>query len=411
MKFIHTSDWHLGQSLLGKSRQQEHQKFLDWLLQRIVIHEVDCLIVAGDIFDCGTPPGYAQKMYFDFLARLKNTCCRHCIVIGGNHDSPAVLNASRDILGFLGIHVFGRAEDECRNEVVLLDDVSGRAALMIAAVPFLRDRDVRISRAGESFDEKSRSLAEGIALHYQKVAAAAREIMREKETSVPLILTGHFYARGGSASESVRDIHVGNLGAINCDDLSRSCDYVALGHLHGYQIVDGRENVIYCGSPLPMSIDEAASTKYVVLGEINSELCLQKLEIPVFQRLKVFRGSIDDIEKEFASLAASGESGIWVEVQVVEEREILGLNDLVNGWGQNAAADVLAVKHIRKNSPGLHEQGAERRQLCELEPEEVFARRLELETDMPDEDRESMLMTFRELLENLDGSEESHENS
>ena len=100
MRLLHTSDWHLGQNFYSKSRAAEHDAFLTWLLDRAQEHEVDAIIVAGDIFDTGSPPSYARELYNRFVVQLQQTGCR-LVVLAGNHDSVAMLNESRDILAFL----------------------------------------------------------------------------------------------------------------------------------------------------------------------------------------------------------------------------------------------------------------------------------------------------------------------
>ena len=149
MKILHTSDWHLGQRFLFNDREQEHQRALDWLADTIRTQEVDALIVAGDIFDINNPPNYARTMYYRFLTSLLGTSCRHIIITGGNHDSPSMLNAPRELLRLLNIHVVGAVGDALEEELVELKDSEGELELVVAAVPFLRDRDLRFSQAGE----------------------------------------------------------------------------------------------------------------------------------------------------------------------------------------------------------------------------------------------------------------------
>ncbi|SQI86846.1 exonuclease SbcD [Klebsiella oxytoca] len=108
MRILHTSDWHLGQNFYSKSRAAEHQAFLDWLLASAQEHDVDAIIVAGDIFDTGSPPSYARELYNRFVVQLQQTGCR-LVVLAGNHDSVATLNESRDILAFLKTTVVANA--------------------------------------------------------------------------------------------------------------------------------------------------------------------------------------------------------------------------------------------------------------------------------------------------------------
>ncbi|MFQ3276523.1 MAG: exonuclease SbcD, partial [Colwellia sp.] len=107
MRIIHTSDWHLGQYFYGKSRANEHQQFLTWLLAQVTIHNIEAIIVAGDIFDTSTPPSYAREMYFDFIAKLHLTQCQ-LVILAGNHDSVAMLSESQAVLASLSTRVISQ---------------------------------------------------------------------------------------------------------------------------------------------------------------------------------------------------------------------------------------------------------------------------------------------------------------
>ncbi len=108
MRILHTSDWHLGQTFFTKTRKSEHDAFLKWLLALSEKECVDAIIVAGDIFDTGTPPSYARQLYNQFVVDLQKQRCQ-LVVLGGNHDSVSVLNQSRQVLSCLTTHVIARA--------------------------------------------------------------------------------------------------------------------------------------------------------------------------------------------------------------------------------------------------------------------------------------------------------------
>ncbi len=105
MRILHTSDWHLGQNLMFKERKNEHEKFLAWLIQFIKDNKIDVLIVAGDIFDTGTPPNYALKLYYNFLRQLPESGCLASVIIGGNHDSVSNLHTAEELLKFFNVHI------------------------------------------------------------------------------------------------------------------------------------------------------------------------------------------------------------------------------------------------------------------------------------------------------------------
>jgi len=172
MRIIHTSDWHLGQSFYTKSRAREHQAFLDWLVAQVALHQVDAVIVAGDIYDTGTPPSYARELFNHFVVALQPTGCE-LIVMAGNHDAVATLNESRDLLACMHTRVIAGvgAANGVENQVMVLNERNCNTGAILCAIPFLRQRDMMLSRAEQSAPDKQRALMEAIADHYQALYA------------------------------------------------------------------------------------------------------------------------------------------------------------------------------------------------------------------------------------------------
>ncbi|WP_227681344.1 exonuclease SbcCD subunit D C-terminal domain-containing protein [Psychrobacter sp. SCQQ22] len=276
LTILHTSDWHLGRRLYGRMRYEEFEAFLSWLEETISTQKVDVLVVAGDIFDTMTPSNRAQALYFEFLGRVSKSCCQHVVIVAGNHDSPTFLDAPSQVLKFLNVHVIGTACDDLNNEVLVLGDVDGTPHCIIAAVPYLRDRDVRSSSAGESADSKDANVIKGIRAHYDEVASIAKskqfELIEAHNRHIPIIATGHLFAAGGTTTDDdgVRELYVGSLGKISADMFDESFDYVALGHLHVPQRVGGCEHIRYSGSPIAMGFGEAKQQKQVLLVKFGA---------------------------------------------------------------------------------------------------------------------------------------------
>ncbi len=265
MKILHTSDWHLGQTWSGRPRKKEFEAFLDWMFQTLRERAVDVLIVAGDVFDISSPATETQKMYFQFLKKV-STVCPNTIITAGNHDSPHLLDVPKPFLNEFGIHVVGVASGP-EDELVVLgngnDDTNSPPRLIVAAVPFLRDREIRRAVEGESFEESENRTIAGIKAHYGTVCAAAEEIRsRYPGQKIPLIATGHLFVAGIETPGAVREIHVGTLGRLGCDVFPDGIDYVALGHIHRPSAVGGRETIRYSGSPIPMSFEEESLRYY-----------------------------------------------------------------------------------------------------------------------------------------------------
>lgn len=281
LTILHTSDWHLGRRLYGRMRYEEFEAFLSWLQETISAQKVDVLIVAGDIFDTMTPSNRAQALYYEFLGKVSKLCCEHIVIVAGNHDSPTFLDAPSKVLKFLNVHVIGTACDDLNDEVLVLDAIDGTPHCIIAAVPYLRDCDVRGSHAGESADSKDTNVIKGIRAHYDEVASIAKarqeHLSDAHQRHIPIIATGHLFAAGSKTTEDdgVRDLYVGSLGQISADMFDECFDYVALGHLHVPQRVGGCEHIRYSGSPIAMGFGEAKQQKQVLLvefGEVEKSL-------------------------------------------------------------------------------------------------------------------------------------------
>lgn len=276
LKILHTSDWHLGRRLYGRLRYSEFEAFLSWLQATISTQQVDILIVAGDIFDTMTPSNKAQALYYEFLGKVSKSCCQHVVIVAGNHDSPTFLDAPSNVLKFLNVHVIGTACDDLEDEVLVLGDDDNNPHCIIAAVPYLRDRDVRSSSAGESADSKDANVIKGIGAHYNEVASIAKgkqaELIKIHQRHIPIIATGHLFAAGGKTTDDdgVRDLYVGSLGQISADMFDEGFDYVALGHLHVPQRVGGLESIRYSGSPIAMGFGEARQQKQVLLIQFGA---------------------------------------------------------------------------------------------------------------------------------------------
>ncbi len=326
MRILHTSDWHLGCRLYGRSRTDEFRQFLDWLLATITKEEIELLLVAGDIFDTTTPGSTAQTLYYNFLNQACTIpSCRHIVIIGGNHDSAALLDAPRAILQHFHIHIIGSIGETLEKELLILRDKDGEPEALVCAVPYLRDRDIRRSEAGESSSEKTGKLITGIEEHYRQITALAaakqQEILSESGRRLPIIATGHLFTSGGKVSEGdgVRELYVGTLAKVN--RFPEEIDYLALGHLHVPQRVGGNETRRYSGSPIPIGFGEATQRKIVLAADyIDEKMAVREIEVPCFQPLASIKGNLAEIEERLRELIAK-ESSVWVEIEYTGKRE------------------------------------------------------------------------------------------
>ncbi|HSJ11260.1 MAG TPA: exonuclease subunit SbcD, partial [Gillisia sp.] len=150
MKILHTADWHIGKKLHKHDLAPDFDLFINWLCHTIESHEVEVLLVSGDIFDLANPSSEARKQYYRALMQLKKLNCR-LILTGGNHDSPAMLDAPRDILRELDMHVIGGLPANLEEVILPITGKSGEVEVVIAALPFLRDSDLRTAGEGNTY--------------------------------------------------------------------------------------------------------------------------------------------------------------------------------------------------------------------------------------------------------------------
>ncbi|RNI23003.1 exonuclease SbcCD subunit D C-terminal domain-containing protein [Rufibacter latericius] len=399
MRVLHTADWHLGQRLANQERTEEHRAFLSWLCQLLCDQKIDLLLIAGDVFDTGFPSNTAFKLYYDFLREVKETCCRELVIIGGNHDSVSTLNAPAELLRHFNVHVIGGAPANPQDQVIVLTHEDNTPKAVVCAVPFLRDKDVRLSVPGETGEVREARLKQGICDHYQQLVPLIQEY---KEQGIPVLATGHLFAAGGSASDNEKEIHVGNLGQICGDQFPAEFDYVALGHLHRPQVVHKMPHIRYSGSPIPLSFSEIADRKQVVIldfeaGKLSN---IQEVEIPCWRKLVRFKGTIEEIfPKIIAFDNADRGYPAWAEVQLQYEHNLYDhTHRLQEAFALQPQVQLLIHRPLRTiASQTLDQQVQPDQDLADLKPKEVFLKRCEeaLEADS----YQSLLSTFDELLE------------
>ncbi len=401
MKAIHTSDWHLGRRLGGRSRHDESAAFLDWLAETVRREQVSLLLVAGDVFDNGTPSGRTQELYYGFLFKAVSAGCRHIVITGGNHDSPSLLDAPGTLLRRLGVHVMGAPGDVPSDEVIVLRDAAGKTEAVVCAVPYLPDRVLRTSEAGESPEDKNTRLLEGLRRHYTEVCGAGAEIKEAAGGGVPLIAMGHLFAAGGRRSDGdgVRELSIGTILRADASIFPPSVDYVALGHLHLPQIVAGNEFIRYAGSPLPMGFGEAGQEKQVVLLDFEKNTpSVRPIPVPCFRELARVAGTLPEILERLTALKESGRE-IWLEVVYSGDEFIPDLGDRIEALLDGSGLSLLILRTGPLPGAGKALPGDP---AGEVFPDEtgllpVFDQYMEAHS-VPEPDREELRQTYREAV-------------
>ncbi|MDD4460403.1 MAG: exonuclease SbcCD subunit D C-terminal domain-containing protein [Proteiniphilum sp.] len=401
MRVLHTSDWHIGRTLYGRKRYEEFEAFLTWLATTIQQNEIDALLVAGDVFDTSAPSNRAQELYYRFLCRVAASSCRHIVVVAGNHDSPSFLNAPKELLKALDVHVVGSSTASPEDEVLVLRNERDAPELIVCAVPYLRDRDIRVAEAGESVEDKERKLIDGIRTHYAAVAALAEQKREEFGADIPIVGTGHLFTAGGQTvdGDGVRELYVGSLAHVTAGIFPACFNYLALGHLHVPQKVSGSETIRYSGSPLPMGFGEAKQQKSVCQIEFHSTAAsVQLIDVPVFQKLERVKGDWDGISNRILELSATDSQG-WLEV-IYDGTEVIGdLRERLEAAMSGTQMEILRIKNNRLIDRVLG-QIHEDETLDDLNVNDVFERCLAVH-DVPEEQRPELLRAYQETVSSL----------
>lgn len=397
MKILHTSDWHLGHRLHEQSQYEEQMRFLDWLLNYVLTNYIDVLIIAGDIFDVGVPSAQAQKLYYDFLIGLHQTSCKQIIIVGGNHDAPSTINAPKELLNALSIKVVGKACDNLEDEVIELQ--LGDQKLIVAAVPYLRDQDIRRAVAAESSDEITNRYKTALVNHY----AAVAEICKQRVDANTFVLAmGHLFAIGGKSSDSEQTIYVGNLGYIGADDFPAVFNYIALGHLHVAQKVGGKDHIRYSGSPYSLSFSEIEQTKKVLIvdtANVSDTVNVVDVVIPTFRKMLKVSGSIESCKTQLEQLSnIQHELTPWVEVILTDANEAkLGYKDIY-AFSEELNLQVLKVtvqNELRLDH--LRELADNSRSVNSFTPLDVFKLKCN-EQNVLEPEYNDLLLAYNEIL-------------
>lgn len=327
MKILHSSDWHLGVELEGHSRKEEHQHFLDWLLDRIAKESIDVLLMAGDIFHQSNPSSAAQAMFYDFVQRLSAIpTLRHAVFIGGNHDGAARLEAPTPLLSDRNVTlVGGYLAGDLDGYLVPIEGDSGDVELVVVAVPYVHE--VRLGVSPVSFE--SEDLRGATISAFTNLYTTLAERAKSRWPNANIVGMGHLTC-GDETSEEDYGTALHNVGTIDalpssifCPDLYR---YVALGHIHrGYRVGAGPAN--YSGSPLTMRFNASELTPRNVVEIDSTTGEYVRVPIPILRKLVNIRGPIDAVKQELRTLKAYGALETWVNVDLETDELMLDVSE------------------------------------------------------------------------------------
>ncbi len=356
MKILHTSDWHVGRAMRGRSRAEEHIAVLAEIAAIATAEAVDVVLVVGDLFDTASPTPESERIVFRSLLDLVATGAT-VIVLAGNHDNHRRLQALQPLLELGGVitrAMFARPDAGGVIEVVSRDGVE-RAK--VAVLPFLSQRfvvkaselmEMDAQDHGQMYDTRVRSLLEALCEGFGPDTVN--------------IVAAHLTVGGGRLGGGERAAHTVFEYEVGATGFPSTAQYVALGHLHRRQRMPGAGQLHYCGSPLQLDFGETADVKAVLVVDVHPGLParVRDIELTAGRRLRALTGSLDSLRQ-----AAGTTADDWLKV-VVQESPRIGLADEVRDLFPHCV-DVSVERPEESASNTLH-----RRSRTDQTPTELF---------------------------------------
>jgi DNA repair protein SbcD/Mre11 len=397
MKLLHTSDWHIGRKLETKSLDETLSYFFLWLEKTIIEKKIDVLVVAGDIFNNPFPSNSALSLYYKTLYKLSQTDLKSIIITGGNHDSVSTLNAPNDLLNEMDISVIGGMPENIDDLIIEIKN-EDKIEMVVCAVPFLREKDVRLSVSGADYSQRIKLFGEGIERFYAQVG---EKVTKYKQKNIPVIVTGHLFVNDiKNMSDDIKELYVGGLQQLSFSQLPDVFDYIALGHIHKPMKVGGREDVRYSGSPITMNFGESNNKNQVVIVDFVDEKPKIEVEyIPVFRNLVSFKGTYKEIDELISNYEDNNELKTWVSIEIIEEKidpllemKIQTLRELSD------KIEIVKLKYSYTDAQNEIEKKFENNvSLNDLKPDQIFDHILD---NVKEEERKNLRGTFNDLLNN-----------
>jgi exonuclease SbcD len=334
MRFLHTSDWHLGKTLKGRSRGDEHEAALSEILEIIERENVDCVLITGDVFDSQAPPPDAERLAFNFFSKLRRLNVE-AVVIGGNHDHPKRLAASRDVLGLLDIHV--RPDPARPADGGVIEIAKDGEKALVAVLPFVT--------AGK-IEDATTLMGPEVARYqaYSERISAICGVLTESFSSKTInLLLAHMYVDGSETSRSEREIHIAKPYAVSAQRFPSTAHYIALGHLHRPQEISAPSRTLYAGSILQLDFGEREQKKRVVIIDAHpgKPATIKSHPLKSGRQLREVTGTLDQLR---ARAETFGDD--WLRVTVKVEMPLPGIADSVREILPNTLEVRLDYPHI-----------------------------------------------------------------
>lgn len=331
MKFIHTSDWHIGKNLEGHSRLEEQEKFCNDFIKIVEENNIDMVIIAGDVYDTSNPPAGAETLFYNTVCKLADNGKRCVLVIAGNHDNPERLSAVTPLAKEQGIIILGyplssAAEQKYRGyEIVeakegcLKLNINGEKVTVIT-LPYPSEKRLNDAIQGvESEIELQKTYS-------NKIGDIFRKLEENFEEDSINIAVSHLFVSGGDPSDSERQIQLGGSLVVDKHDLPQKAQYTALGHLHKPQKASERLNVYYSGSPLQYSVKERIYAKGANIVEIHAKEAptIETIYFNNYKPIEVFK--CNGIEEALKVCEENKDRDIWSYFEIKTDEVISQAN-------------------------------------------------------------------------------------
>ena len=327
MKFIHTSDWHIGKNLEGHSRLEEQEKFCDDFVKIVEENNIDMVIIAGDVYDTSNPPAGAETLFYKTICRLADDGNRCVLVIAGNHDNPERLSAVSPLAKEQGIIILGyplSSTTESKYKGFEITEAGrgymklniGSEKATIITLPYPSEK--RLNDAIRNVDDENELQKN----YSNKVGDIFRKLEENFEEDSINIAVSHLFVSGGDPSDSERQIQLGGSLVVDKHDLPQKAQYTALGHLHKPQKASERLNVYYSGSPLQYSVKERIYAKGANIVEIhaNETPVVEQVYFNNYKPIEVFK--CDGIEEALKVCEENKDRDIWSYFEIKTDEVI-----------------------------------------------------------------------------------------
>ncbi len=284
MKILHTSDWHLGRTFLSESMHAHQEVFVDWLIALVAAEQVELVLIAGDVYDRAVPPTESVQLFDRALIGLSDVC--PVFITPGNHDSAVRLGFGSGLMSANGVHIRSEIAD-----IGVPLEITGRdgTRVVVYGIPYLQPEVVFAKLEADRTHSGVLTAAMGL---------ISADLVDRGETRV--VVVSHAFITGGSASESERSLEIGGIGDAP-SSVFTGVDYVAMGHLHGAQVITTPEEsptvVKYSGSPLPYSFSEEKHNKSVTLIDVPKlgPVTYENISTPVPGPLHTIAGELEEL--------------------------------------------------------------------------------------------------------------------